>query len=137
MLWNSESEIHHQYRRRHYEHQDHLEHIHLEKTPNDEIPPTSPLFPPLGIPCIFFVVFELAESDMRDDPSSPEAYECCDSDLMESHTWGEERYDCDEYKTKTPEYIDDGVISYSQRIKEEEDIWDEESKEDCYHGESV
>ena len=74
---------------------------------------------------------------MRDDTSSPEAYESRDDNLRESPIRADERYDCNQYESKTPEYIDDRVISYSQRIKEEENVGDEESKEDRGHRESV
>ncbi len=70
---------------------------------------------------------------MRDDTSSPEQDKYCDSYLVKSPIRGEKRYHCDEYKTKTPEYIDDGVVSYSQRIEKEEDIWDKECEEDGGH----
>jgi hypothetical protein len=94
----------------------------LEERSDEEIPSTPPLLTPLGISCIFFVFSEFAKTDMRDDTSSPEAYECCDSDLWECHIRSEERYDSDEYKTKTPEYIDDGVILDLEGKEKEEDI---------------
>ena len=70
---------------------------------------------------------------MRDDTSSPEEDEYCDDGLWQSLIRSEERYDSDEYKTKTPEYIDDGVISNLEGKEKEEDIWDEESEEDWGH----
>ena len=59
---------------------------------------------------------------MRDDTSSPDENEYCESDLWESLIRSEERYDCDQYKTKTPEYIDDGVILYLEGKEKKEDV---------------
>ena len=127
--------IDHQYRRRHHEHQYHLEHIHLEKTPNDEIPPTPPLLTPSGISCIFSSLFQFSQSDMRDDTGSPEENESRHYDLWKSPIRADERYDCNQYESKTPEYIDDRVISYPQRKEKQENVGDEESKEDESHKE--
>lgn len=72
---------------------------------------------------------------MWDDTSSPEEDECCDDDLWKSPIRAEERYDCDQYESKTPEYIDDRVVLDLDCMEEEENIGDEESEEDGGHEE--
>lgn len=79
---SSHSYIHDQYRRRNYQHQEHLEKIDLEKASNDKIPSIPPLFSPLGISRIFFCLSEFTKTNMRSETYAPENYKSCYDTLI-------------------------------------------------------